>query len=287
MGVANATFGVFTALMFTDYFSLAGEVPVPLATECSFKFCINTYNASTTGGVFEEHIMSSSTEDYVIIYDMAAGSKLMMPARPCYHNGIEVPEPWNDKLHQFCNYNISTGDLATMGGALNVLQEGYGWDSVYSVDLFSSPVFKSLYGYFGAQEDIGTLGAVERAFDSLTNALTTFVRVSPEICGDAVALGSQFADQLYTRVRWLWVLPMLMVLGLTLIFLVATVAWSWKQQLWKSSPLAYVVHQPVTGDGELLQMKTLSETGPNGSEHGPHAVQVTAKGVAVRFRKRT
>jgi hypothetical protein len=282
----NATFATFWALMRNGGGGLPfGGSPSPVAVRCKLNFCINTYTATVKSGIVQENKVATTWTGGNSDVDPG----LELPARPCYVDGVMASEPWTDQDRWRCTYNISSWSITAMVKALSLTQGQAYWDNGLLLNNFSSEIVQAIYDQSYDQStganDRGALQGVVRSFDSLTASLTNYARGDARTCNGASVPGAQFTDELYIHIRWPWLIPMLSVIILMLGFFVATVAVNWRQELWKSSPLAFIVHQPTTQHGELMP-KDLIVKEDFAKPLQPISVEVAAKNVEVRFRKR-
>ena len=147
---------------------------------------------------------------------------------------------------------------------------------------------QALYGLADSNTsnlDLGTVATVDRAFKSLAEVMTNQVRSSAQNCLGAVSFGVQSADEVYIHVDWIWLIPTVLVLALCCIFFIATVVTSWRDELWKSSPLAYIYYHPMINNAALSISDIM---GSNDQKIRPTVTgfERQSKDTAVRFKHR-
>lgn len=265
--------------------SYLDPVPEPVAVECKFYFSVNTYESTVDAGKLNEKVIStsftgSSIDDPNSMWMF--GSNLTIPAKPCYINGTEL-----DDVAE-CTYKIDAGSGLALYNTLNSMLTGDGWRSVSNRPDFSSDVMQSILGFSSGKslEDpkVASFEYVERAFQSLATTLTNHVRGSPDVCGGATIMGTLWADELYLHVRWAWMAPTAVMLFLTLAFFGAVTVKFSGEDLWKSSPLAFLFSR-LKADGKEVSPNELLRIGGDGdgSPVDRRSVEKAAKGFTVSF----
>lgn len=252
----KATISIFRAVMSRTWQNHHPGTS-PVAVQCLVRFCIKTYEAVINAGDFQENVVATSWKDsYLNTADsFTFQNYLSIPAKPCYVNGTERLEPWNDEDRAHCVFNVTGQSGISLYNTLDGLTTGDGSGPVPNRPFLSSDVMQALYGFFDLDSlqspDAGTFGSVDRAFKSLSDVTTDQARGSIANCGGAVAYGIQFNDELYIHVRWIWLTPTTVVLAFCLVFFLATIVQSGRDDLWKSSPLAYLFYRPTVNNAEF------------------------------------
>ncbi|KAK5079839.1 hypothetical protein LTR70_008906 [Exophiala xenobiotica] len=283
----NTTITTFRAVMSRNW--QRSELD-PVAVQCIVRFCVKTYEASVKASNFEEDVVATSwNESY---FDSNSyftfQNNLSIPTRPCYVNGIEKPEPWNIEDRTSCVYNVSGQSGISLYNTLSGLTRGDGSAIVSNRPSLSSDVMQALYGLFDgnslADPDLGSYISVDRAFKSMADVVTNQARSSTANCGGATAQGVQFINELYIHVHWIWLLPTTVVLALCLVFFLATIVQSWREDLWKSSPLAYIFCRPAVGDAQLTA-EDLITSGGLGAMPKSSTIEKASRNIEVRFER--
>jgi hypothetical protein len=216
-------------------------------------------------GQFREEISSSSWTDAkanstVNSWDFQA--YVTLPSNPCYVDGVRKEPPYNKEDEARCVYKIYTGQGKALSDTLGAMFEGEGSRIVSNRPSFSNNIMQGLYGMFDADSlfnrtDVGSFVSANRAFESLAETLTNHARNN--LCGGATAIvGTQFANELYIKVHWTWLIPTAVLLGLCWFFFLATMVRTWGQDLWKSSPLGLLFSR-VSDEFYAEREKLISE----------------------------
>lgn len=285
----NATITTFRAVMSRNW-QMDPSGPDPVAVQCIVRFCIKTYEASVNASNFEENVVATSwNESYFDENEyFNYQNTLSIPARPCYVNGIGKSEPWSIEDRTSCLYNVSGPSGISLQNTLSGLTRGDGSAIVSNRPSLSSDVMQALYGFFdgnsSADPDLGSYISVDRAFKSMADVVTNQARSSIANCGGATAQGIQFTSELYIHVHWVWLLPTTVVLALCLVFFLATIVQSWREDLWKSSPLAYIFSRPAVGDAQLTA-EDLIKSGGLGVMPKASAIEKASRNIEVRFER--
>ncbi|KAK5099999.1 hypothetical protein LTS08_005714 [Lithohypha guttulata] len=289
----NTTFSTFHAILAHNWQANSNPEPAPSAVKCDLRLCVKTYEGSVSGGQFRENTISTTWNGSYLdgatqLNYHTFQNYVVIPARPCYINGSEILEPWNDVDRDRCTYNISSAAVIALGNTVEGLTKGYGSAITSNRPALSSDVMQALYGIFNSTSledpDIGTLASVQRAFKSMADVVTNQARGSLVNCGGATAPGTQFIDELYIHVRWVWLLPTITVLVLCLVFFLATIVQSWSDDLWKSSPLAHIFVRPILTD-TVLTSKVFSAERGLGARPKMDTIEKESRYVKVRYER--
>lgn len=290
--IDNTTVHTFRAITFSQWQQAHVDPRPPVATECSLHICIKTYNSSVNAGTFQENLINSTwanarldgTDPYYSFQN-----NIIIPARPCYINGTEKSEPWNDKDRAACTYNITSQSAIAFVNTFSGLTEGQGSAIVSNRPSFSNDIMQAVYGLIDPSllysADLGAVKTIDRAFQSLAETVTNQARASVDNCGGASSPGIQSLNQLYVHVKWLWILPTVVILLLCLVFFLATIVQSWREDLWKSSPLALLFVRPYV-DGKELTAPEMIRAAPGSRPH-LSTIEKAAAGIEVRLERDT
>lgn len=268
------------------------RIPTYSAVQCLVRACIKTYEGSVASGKFTENITSTTWKDSSLDDDLGMynfQNNLTIPANPCYINGERHTPPYSDdETRKHCLYKIYSGDALSISNTLDDLLEGDASASTSNRPNWSSSIITALWGLFGSDDfgspEMATLKPVQRAMDSLATMLTNHVRSSPAACSGASVAGTQTTHELYLRVRWVWLIPAAAVLALCAVFFAAVIVSTWNDELWKSSPLAYLAMQAhVKGGGEIEAQEVSRGEGGFGGGFGSGRDKLGEKGLKVRF----
>ena len=267
--------------------SLINESFSPSAVECSFRFAVNTYEATVNAGKLSETLISSvftgsklqdgegnSTNSWL------PSNNLTMPANPCYIGGEEVQD------HSQCTYVTSAGNGLAIMNTLSNMIDGYGRQTVSNRPFFSTDALQAVHGLLNSisllDPKTGTLEYVDRAFQSLSTTLTNHMRSSNAVCGNATIEGLQWADELYLHVNWMWLISTAVMLVLSVCFFAAVMIKFSGEDLWKSSPLAFLVSK-VKMNGRDVSPEELLDFKGDGSGVSPRRLRKVAEGFTVSF----
>lgn len=204
---------------------------LPVTQECALYFCVNTYNISVLNSVANTTAISSWTSDTgtptvggALQPNGMEGTQDAVLKRPATAQG------GND------TYTIPAGTLATLKSWLNVTLQGtYNTSfSVFNGTAWPNDAMQALDG----TTDWGKL------MSTIATAMTSYVRDPSETTSGSVVNGISQKVETYIHVKWSWLgLPVGLV-GLSIIFLVATMVKNEgkRAMTWKSSSLALLFH---------------------------------------------
>jgi hypothetical protein len=251
--------GSFTGLMATD-----NTPQERRAVSCAMRLCIKTFEGSVSQGKFSETLKASNWEGSHVngTGQVTFGNSITIHADPCLQETLALGSV-NGGLNTACVWQIEGGNALALRNSLESLTTGDAYSIGSTRISWSNDVMQALYGVVGAgtirQEGMATFETVNRAMESLATVLTDHVRADESVCGAASVRGTVHEDELYIAVNWLWLLPAMVILALCLAFFGATIVVSWRDDLWKSSPYAYLLNRPQSGDRKLETEHLLSE----------------------------
>lgn len=225
----------------------------PSALECVLSYCAQRYTADVTDGTFTELVVDTFYADVPVV---AGGS----------HNYILDPPPFflEDTPQRFQNLSVFHISTDAIGAWLPKLLSGRGnsmipYEAGYTSD--------EMQAFFQAPN-------ISVVFDNIARAMTSNFRqkwVVPEFpgyAGGSPTQGIAWRTETYVRVNWAWLILPIALEALTGVFLVATVARSWKARMvaWKSSVLALMLHgvpdqdlDRVFGGKDLVQVGEMDD----------------------------
>lgn len=137
MFMMNATYGLdllkintnglplilnFTAISSPGY-GVPPQVQIS-ATECALYFCVNTYEARITEGVFSESRTAVATSSNTSTSWTALTDDFSITPDTCYSNGTRYEKPYKDP--QDCVYQVNWLSRLAMQNSLSPLMEGKG-----------------------------------------------------------------------------------------------------------------------------------------------------------------
>lgn len=116
-----------------------------------------------------ERLLNSSWEgarvDEGDFFDFS--NKLLLPARPCFVNGVEIELPADDVEDNPCLYRVNSGAALVIDSTIRDFVEGDGFRNPDDIPSFQTDVLQGLYGMFGRESlssaDGGTLPVIDRA----------------------------------------------------------------------------------------------------------------------------
>ena len=192
--------------------SLYYEITAVSATECGLWFCERTYSGQVTNGTFSESTLDTTSDVPFVLSG----------------NGVNV----------FDNQAIGTEFSELWAGNVTV-------ENFFTPQLLVPDGPLSAYVWRLDFDDIKTMMAsvATSMTTQMRNTGTVGQRLSP-------AIGTAWKEVPFVVVKWAWITLPATLIGLALVFLVATAVVSAKQcsRLWKRSSLAAFYH-PLTSDG--------------------------------------
>lgn len=215
---------------------------LPTTHECALYFCVNTYNSTVVNGQSNSTLVSSWTsETGTPTVGGALSPKGMQGTKDAVfqHNRT---------------YTIPAGTLANLKSWLNVTLQGT-MNTTFSI--FDQPTW--------ANDEIQVLNETtdwDGLFKGIAMAMTTYIR-SSGLPGLSDCDGIAHKTETYVRVIWAWMVLPCSLVGLSIIFLVATMMKNQSKSAlaWKSSSLALLFHglEGVNrGADGLQQMKNVA-----------------------------
>ena len=251
-----------------------------LAVECNLYMCVKTYSATVEGGKLVENVIS--TLDVPLsqpnnVYDDER--EIQLVPIPFLIDGVtynlsSITSNYSDNLNYTrvkindqeayvlsgCVYSITKdisdslasylsgpilgsssnlsisnqdqGATASLSGTLTTGTDG-------SPDHVSTPYWLELF-YSGGSASLDT---VNKAFESMATAMTNALRTTDQLAD--VTKGVVFYPKTCIRVRWAWLAFPAILVGGSLLFLIATMFQTSrraKHQLWKSSTFPLLFH---------------------------------------------
>ncbi|KPI45768.1 uncharacterized protein AB675_288 [Cyphellophora attinorum] len=247
------------------------EVPPPVAVECEIHFAVYTYESTMSSGKLSESIVSTTSAGATLNgtgqWDFQ--NYLSLTADPCYANGTEINSADHPDL---CTYSVYSAQGLSISNTLDPILTGYGYRTASNRPGFEgtgADVLQALSGLSDgaslSDPKVGSFEYVDRAFQSLAAALTNHARGSDAVCGGATILGTQWREEVYLHARWAWLVPTAVLFVLCVVFFLAVTVKFRGEELWKSSPLAFLVAR-VRVDGRELGPEELRKLG--GAEAG-------------------
>ncbi|KAJ5133316.1 hypothetical protein N7476_003455 [Penicillium atrosanguineum] len=217
------------------------------ATECALYFCVSTYEARVTEGVFSENRTAVASSSNTSTSWIDATDDFVITPDTCFFNGTRYKKPYTSP--QDCIYSVNWLSRLAMQNSLSPLMKGEGTLFVSNRPSWTPSTAQAIYGTYGNLTDISTM------FESMASSLTLNAR--SKVCSASVN-GTTWTMQSFVQVRWKWlILPGALVV-LSLVFLVVTVVHTKNQYIWKSSPLALLFSDlSIDSSGPLKTSPTL------------------------------
>ncbi|KAJ5232485.1 hypothetical protein N7468_005441 [Penicillium chermesinum] len=207
------------------------------AAECALYFCVKTYEARVhEGNFFEKTIPIASSTNFSSSLDATLKDFTVTPDT-CYYNGTASQTPHVDSEN--CVYNVNYLSRMAIASSIQPLLKGHGERPVINRPDWSSDTVEAIYGQEGNFTDIST------AFESIASSLT--VNARSQVCKNSVN-GATWAVQSFVHVKWDWLILPAALVGLSIIFLIATMIHTRNQYIWKSSPLALLFSDLLIDD---------------------------------------
>lgn len=253
----------------------------PHASECILHFCLRTYNASVTDGIFSESLISqwpdplqplpeSVTDQWgfrllrEMIHRSATDSRTMW-WQHAPDNITEAEITLTSPQVEGQVYHIS---WLTMFGLRNWLTEN--WSVATSDQDFTSDVAQVMYNAYtgpsratvqpedtsAAVAAIAKMPGPAALWSDVADSMTRHIR--SQASDQQSAHGVAYAAQTFVSVQWEWIILPVSLLILTLAFVALTVAQSVEKEipLWKSNSMPSLVYsldettsQSISGHG--------------------------------------
>jgi hypothetical protein len=243
------TEGLPLILNFTAITSPGYGVPPAVqisATECALYFCVNTYEARITEGIFSETRTAIATSSNTTSWTSTEENFSITPDT-CYFNGTRYEKPY--KTPENCIYTVNWLSRLAMQNSLSPLMKGKGTLFMSNRPSWTPSTAQAIYGTEGNLTDMKTM------FESMASSLTLNARSN--VCAASVN-GTTWKVQSFVHVRWNWLIFPGALVVLSLVFLVITVVHTRNQYIWKSSPLALLFSNVyVESSGPLRSSPTL------------------------------
>jgi hypothetical protein len=204
----------------------------PTTNECALYFCVNTYNASVVNGVLNSTLISSWTSSTgTPTVGAALGSTGMDGTQDAV---LQAPADGVNGNH---TYVIPAGSLANLRAWLNVTLQGTLNTSFSEVD-----------GTIWANDVIQALNETtdwDGLMSSVALSITSYIRSDASgLLGVVHVNGTAYKMETYVHVRWRWMALPIALVGLSIVFLAATILKNEHKSAlaWKSSSLALLFH---------------------------------------------
>ncbi|ETN37287.1 uncharacterized protein HMPREF1541_08278 [Cyphellophora europaea CBS 101466] len=259
----------------------------PRATQCKVRFCVKTYESSIEAGEFRERLINSTWAKSLIVGDsLDLASNITIPVDPCYVDGAPITPPPGDNIagDNPCVYRLPDMSSLAFANSFDSFVIGSGSSIASNRHSFENDVIQAMYGLFKSEdlmsEELGSFASVDRAWASMATVVTDYARSAPDTCGGATALGIQLQDELYLKVHWVWLTPTAVVFAVSVAFFVATVIHSWGEDLWKSSPLAFLA-ATAWSDGRKMAVQDIWKDEETQADKA--ALERSAKRLEVRL----
>lgn len=259
------------------------------ASQCSLRWCVNTYEAKVINGNFSERLVRSWRNDSAQwdLDDSFAGPELTgyrplelkPPTTNTTQSGFVVFSDPQRILSNWLSQKFTFSDSR----ALIAKQSPTGIAYYYQPDVTSS--FKYIPGGFNylvpfldLRRNLRMLGLAEVS-TNLAKAITTYLRtldireqttpppgsnwqpIEYDVVGAGPAIGTSYTVQVYIEIRWAWLAFLGSILVLTILFFVLTVAQSARHSVpvWKSSPLALLFHGLEPSKHQRIDLQSIAE----------------------------
>ncbi|KAF1926013.1 uncharacterized protein M421DRAFT_397808 [Didymella exigua CBS 183.55] len=227
------------------------------ATHRSLYWCVNEYKASVIDGELVEHQISSDGE-WLSVFERAT-YWVQRPATQGNETGYSYwIDPESSSRIYYWLYPLF---IASDSESLQFIEKAIDWEGgggKYEDDVRWDPDSSSNFSFGGPPvphlrdllSSIRNVGP-EAVFANLAKSLTTYIRTDGATNHtddyswpiDPV-VGTAYLNEVYVRVRWLWLIFMGIMLIGTIVFFILTVYESFRQNVeaWKSEPLALMYH---------------------------------------------
>ncbi|KAI4160603.1 MAG: hypothetical protein LQ342_005624 [Letrouitia transgressa] len=275
----------------TDHWSCRGYG----AASCTMRFCVRTYNATISTGVFQEDMIDHTNfygpgsfdgEGWMSMIDTRCISP--QETEKFRSEGYQIPTDL-----KWLPYNMTFDPRVKPSSGASFPQSMVERQCIYSIDyildrslwwtylrsFFNGTVtawrsFENdadVVDYRGPQNlqaiyNFGnvTFNDINQTFQNISNSVTNYLRQGGNLYHGEPAIGQEWHNRTCIEVRWAWLAFPTVAVFLTLLFFVATVIYTRptgnRPQIWKSSPLALLYHgleqQPdVPGVERLAEME--------------------------------
>jgi hypothetical protein len=203
---------------------------LPTTHECALYFCVNSYNTTVLNGIANSTIVSSWTSNNgTPTVGGALGPSGMQGTQDAVFH-----RPLHD-VNGNHTYTIPAGTLANLKAWLNVTLQGT-----------MNTTFSIFDGAIWANDEVQVLNETtdwDGLMKSVAMGMTTYLR-SSGLPGLGSVEGIAHKTVTYVHVQWVWMALPCSLVGLSIIFLAATMLKNESKNAlaWKSSSLALLFH---------------------------------------------
>jgi hypothetical protein len=190
------------------------------ASECALWYCVQAYNISMDSNVLNLTVIDTwNTIEDTSGQDISGNT---------HYNFTNIPKHFNTNLNS--SYYVGENSFLAIQNFLGfsgLAQAGGGYT-------FSGTYTEAVWNAWGKDGDLGTFIA------NLARSMTNNMRETSSAAALDMYAGQAFQEKLFIQVRWAWmVLPIVLVV-FSVLFLVATMAETRRNQVkaWKSNALA-------------------------------------------------
>lgn len=277
-------------LLWHDIPANAAEIK-PQAAECILHFCVKTFSTSMVAGIFTENVTSvwPMPNDLILNTPNFYIGDWPAATAPSDFNITEVvlKPPGQDESFRVDTFTFfwfkrwMTQMISWEIGGLAQFAHFEGSSGDLSTDGSTGDLSRAMHERLKEHEDcVG--GPVKAIMDRFANAFTAAIRTkaTKNLMVDGTALGVET----FVKARWGWAILPITLVGLTCLFMMATLALTIKHKVpvWKSSALATLAHGLDEASGELVTADKLDEI-----ERKSEAYQTVIQGDMRHWKLRT
>jgi hypothetical protein len=238
-----------------------GTWTLATAFQCTMWFCVKSYSASMTGGVFKETLISSWPDLNEIV---PGNSKIDIPSIAPSHPARYSHQNYTLKPpDQDTTYSVDTFTFATLKYWLSGVMNDLNLESSWASDIGQFFYESQRTNASDPSQRSGPSPLLERMADIMTSYMRS--KGSP----DLKVIGTTHEMLTYVHARWFWsILPVALV-GMTFAFMALTIFLSVRNgiPIWKSSSLALMVHGLSDDISSRITAKNLDTMESNAEDY--------------------
>lgn len=222
----------------------------PSAIECGIYFCALKYNGVVQSGKLYEQVLETFTNSSGHMIPDSIGQDYLMinPPASFFHNTSGPIEPSGSGA-----FSVQYRGFAPVASLLRKIFVGAAYSSAQGTVVSSTSNVAALAADYNFQQ-------MSDLISNLALSMTTDIRTrASELDTAAMIRGGAYQDLPHVQARWAWLTLPVLLLVATLIFLIATMIQSHRQNevLWKSCGLGSFYH-PLTEEA-LAELGDVTE----------------------------
>lgn len=230
--------------------------PLPVAMDCAFYWAVNTYKSAVVNGTFHETLINTWTDD-TVKSTPEQEEDILLEQDSCWRGNKTVHRSDADYAGN-CTNTISAfaqeslqrwwqlSDFGLTGNGANTTEAN---DTTTTWD-YGSIFIQALMANVTNANETELVDRINGTAEKLAVAITTQLRQKPYYIDDATntryyhrSNGTTiWAPVVFYHIQWQYLYFPLALVGLSVLFFVATVAFTRGEGGWKSSQLAVLFH---------------------------------------------